>query len=110
MAFFEVFVKRKEYKITGYSKEELPMSPDPTQVMIEIDILDISDISEYTMDFSMRCHLKHWYQDLRLKVKIISSHFLRSMCTELFIRKQKAVCKGLYEGFGHYSRINCFLS
>ena len=44
------------------------MSPNPTEVLVEIDIRDISDISEFTMDYSVRCHLKQWYRDPRLQV------------------------------------------
>ena len=44
------------------------MPHKPVELLLEINVEDIYDINDHTMDYSVKYQLKQWYQDERLKV------------------------------------------
>ncbi len=52
-----------------YERSELPAAPDATEVLVQLDVHDVYDVSEVNMGFSVRCHLKQWFRDPRLQVR-----------------------------------------
>ena len=55
------------FNIAGF-KHKLPRNNESTEVFVNFYVYDIYDISENTMDYSLKCYFRQSWNDPRLKV------------------------------------------